>query len=294
MKNEIVKTNSDLSESIIYASTDYPLKIFIGVSSEMINYHTRKHWHNDIEFVKVIDGEINYNINGEIVHLKKGEALFINSKQFHYNFPEGEEECNFVCIILHPILMCSSKTIAEKYVSPILANNSIPFYIFKSSSTWENTVLSCIDRIYKLEDEECLELKLYSLFFEMWTQMYIHLSDKITHKSKDTQHLTELKNMISYIKEHYKEKISLSDIANAGGTCKTSCCAIFKKFTNQTPNEYLTDYRLHKSIELIQNTDMTLTQICYDVGFSGASYFSETFKKVYNITPTEYKKMASI
>ena len=90
-----------------------------------------------------------------------------------------------------------------------------------------------------------------------------------------------------------REKISLSDIANAGGTCKTSCCTIFKKFTNQTPNEYLTDYRLHKSIDLMQNTDMTLTEICYDVGFSGASYFSETFRKVYDMSPTEYKKMAS-
>ena len=286
-------TKSDLSELIRYDSTDYPVNVITGFLSEINNYHTRKHWHNDIEFVKVIEGEINYNINGEIVPLKTGEGLFINSKQFHYNFPKNESECKFMCVILHPVLMCASKTIAEKYVSPILSNSAISHHIFRPEIEWEKIVLSSLESIYKLENEEYFELNLYSQFYTLWMQMYINLSNKASQKTKDTQHLTELKNMISFIKEHYREKISLSDIANAGGTCKTSCCSIFKKFTNQTPNEYLTDYRLHKSIELMQNTDMTLTQICYDVGFSGASYFSETFKKVYDITPTEYKKMAS-
>jgi len=293
MNNKKFTKNPDLSEAIKYNSTDSPVNIITGYMSEINNYHTRKHWHNDIEFVKVIDGEINYNVNGEIVSLEKGDGLFINSKQFHYNFPKNESECKFMCVIIHPVLMCSSKAFAEKYVSPILSNSAIPYHIFKSDIEWENIVLSSLESIYMLENEEYFELNLYSQFYNLWMQMYLNLSNKTPKKSQDIQHLTELKNMISFVKEHYKEKISLNDIANAGGTCKTSCCTIFKKFTNQTPNEYLTDYRLQKSIELMQNTDMTLTQICYDVGFSGASYFSETFKKVYEMSPTEYKKMAS-
>lgn len=292
MKNIKIIKNPDMSESIRYDSTELPVSIFTGYKSELNNHYTRKHWHNDIEFVKIIDGEINYNINGKIVSLKKGEGLFINSKQFHYNFPHDEKECKFICVILHPVLMCSSKTIAEKYVSPILSNSAIPYHIFKECD-WEKTVLSCIENIHSLKNEDGFELNLYGEFFKLWTEMYINLSNKTLKKSQDTQHLTELKNMISFIKEHYKEKIGLLNIANAGGVCKTSCCNIFKQFTNQTPGEYLTDYRLQKSIELMQNTDMTFTEICYDVGFFGASYFSETFKKVLGVTPSEYKKMAS-
>ena len=294
MKDKVLIKNSDLSELIKYDSTDSPVNVFPGVLSEIKNSPTRRHWHNDVEFVKVIEGSINYNINGEIVSLKKGEALFINSKQFHYNFPGDEKECKFLCVILHPVLMCSSKTIAEKYVSPILSNSgALPYYVFRPDTPWENTVITCIERIYNLEKEECFELMLYSQFFNLWTQMFINLSHKANANTQDTQHLTELKNMISFIKEHYREKISLYDIANAGGACKTSCYTIFKKFTNQTPGEYLTEYRLQKSIELMQNTDKTFTEICFDVGFSGASYYSEIFKKVFGMSPSEYKKMTS-
>ena len=294
MKDKVFKKNSDLSELIKYDSTDSPVNVFPGVLSEINNYPTRRHWHNDVEFVKITEGSINYNINGEIVSLKKGEALFINSKQFHYNFPGDEKECKFLCVILHPVLMCSSKTIAEKYISPILSNSgALPYYVFRPDTHWENTVITCIERIYNLEKEECFELMLYSQFFNLWTQMFINLSHKANANTQDTQHLTELKNMISFIKEHYREKISLYDIANAGGACKTSCYTIFKKFTNQTPGEYLTEYRLQKSIELMQNTDKTFTEICFDVGFSGASYYSEIFKKVFGMSPSEYKKMTS-
>ena len=290
MKAKTNMRKTDLFESIKYDTTDSPVLIFQGVLSEIRNYPTRRHWHNDVEFVKIISGSISYNINGETITLKPGDCLFINARQFHYNFPDNDSECVFMCVILHPGLMCPSNNIAEKYVSPVLSNTSLPYYIFKDNSDWENNVTNSIEQIYNLKDEDGFELKLYSIFFKMWKDIYINLSNKNSQKSHDTQHIAELKNMVSYIKNHYKERISLYDIANAGGACKTSCYTIFKKFTNQTPGEYLTEYRLQKSIELMQNTDMTFTQICYEVGFSGASYYAETFKKFFGVSPSTYKK----
>ncbi|MCI9604201.1 MAG: helix-turn-helix transcriptional regulator [Ruminococcus sp.] len=90
--------------------------------------------------------------------------------------------------------------------------------------------------------------------------------------------------------EHYREKISLSDIARAGGVGKTSCCAIFRRFVNQTPNACLTDYRLRKGAELLMSTNLTVTEICYEVGFSGGSYFTETFHRCLGCSPGEYRK----
>ena len=95
--------------------------------------------------------------------------------------------------------------------------------------------------------------------------------------------------MISYIETHHREKITLSQISAAGNAGKTTCCTIFQKYVNQTPMSYLTNYRLQKSVELLHQTDMTVTEIAYESGFSGASYFTETFKKVYGCTPTGYR-----
>lgn len=96
--------------------------------------------------------------------------------------------------------------------------------------------------------------------------------------------------MISFVNANYGEKLNLSSIAASGNVGKTGCCAIFKRYLNKTPNEHLAELRLRKSMELLKNTDMTILEISYAVGFSGASYFTETFRKFYGCTPSEYRK----
>jgi AraC-like DNA-binding protein len=64
---------------------------------------------------------------------------------------------------------------------------------------------------------------------------------------------------------------------------------MFRKYLSQTPNEYLTEYRLNKSAEYLRNTDMTATEIAFTVGLCGGSYFSEIFRKWSGVTPMEYK-----
>ena len=73
--------------------------------------------------------------------------------------------------------------------------------------------------------------------------------------------------MIGFIHEHYMEKITLSDIAKSGYVSKRNCGTIFWKYQNKTPFEFLTDYRLRKSIELMSNSELTILTIALSVGF---------------------------
>ncbi len=274
-----------------YNRIDFPIYIGEGEISHIPDFVSHNNWHNDIEFVKIISGHIWYNINGKVIKLEAGNGLFINSKQIHYNFPNGSTECKFICIAFQPMLLCHSKEIEDKYITPIVTNQSLPFYVFKSEIEWEKRVLNSIQKIYESRKKSCFELRLHSCFFEIWTEIYRHLKNKTTEIPIGyTRDVSAFKDMISFIQIHYKEKISLNDIASSGGICKTSCHTVFKKFTGRTPVEYLNFHRLRKSIELMQHTDMTLTEICYESGFSGASYFAESFKKAFGCSPSEYKK----
>ena len=109
----------------------------------------------------------------------------------------------------------------------------------------------------------------------------------------DKNSINCFKKMLSYIQKNYKNKISLQDICLEGNVCKTTCNKIFRTYTGLTPIEYLTDYRLRKAIELMENDNLTLTQISYECGFGGASYFAETFKKNYGVSPKRYKLIYS-
>ena len=85
------------------------------------------HWHDDVEFFLVTKGNLNYNINGECIKLKKGEGLFINSRQMHYGFLIGENKCDCICVVVHPMLLCSSEYMEEKLINPVMNNDNFTY-----------------------------------------------------------------------------------------------------------------------------------------------------------------------
>lgn len=281
--------NFDHSERVLYNKVDYPAYIRRGTLSSFPNYTADSHWHDDVEFILILSGEMVYNINGEIVLLREGEGIFVNARQMHFGYSDMKKECVFICLLLHPMLLCYSKTAEENIINPIILNDHIPFYVFRKVNGWEKRILSNIRYIYDIRNDKLAELKIQKAFLEIW----ILLCENIVTISKSddfkNNRLSVLKNMILFVDRHYKEKIFLEDIASSGNVGKTSCCSIFKKYINKTPMEYVTEYRLRKSLELLRNTDMTVLEISFEVGFSGASYYSETFRKFYDCTPTEYK-----
>lgn len=280
----------DKSEYVFYNKSDFPVYIRPGILSQYPNFAAESHWHDDIEFIVILSGSMDYSINGEILTLQEGEGIFVNSRQFHYGFSAEHKECYFICILLHPILLCSTQYIEQKYVLPVTTNAAIPYYKFSSNHAWEKQVLNYLLEIYECRNTDTMELKAQSLFGNLWVELYTNLNTENNISSIQNHHLTSLQHMISFIQNHYKEKISLVEICKKGNVGKTTCSTIFMKYTNQTPIEYLTDYRLRKSIDLMASTDMTISEIGYEIGFSGASYFTETFRKRFGCSPGEYRK----
>lgn len=156
--------------------------------------------------------------------------------------------------------------------------------------SWQNDILFSIRKIYEIKDDALSEMKIQRAFLDIWIALCENVISIREVQYASSHHLSALKDMISFINENYSEKISLKLIATSGKMGKTGCCSVFKRYINKTPNEYLTELRLRKSIELLKNTDMTILEISYAVGFSGASYFTETFRNFYGYTPSEYRK----
>ena len=65
---------------------------------------------------------------------------------------------------------------------------------------------------------------------------------------------------------------------------------IFKQYTNQTPIEYLNQYRLSTAANLLKTTNDSIMDISFECGYNNVSYFNRAFKAKYNMTPKEYRK----
>lgn len=287
-----IDINNDKSERINYNIPGIPVfinKLYLEVDYD---FAVECHWHDDIEFVLVTSGSLLYNINGECVELKKGEGVFINSKQMHYGFTLGENICECITVIFHPMLLCPHQHFEVNYIIPVITNTNFTYFILSENDSWTADVfekLTEAERIYS-QKKANPELKLQSLFYDIWELLYENMPSANTEAQAYCDYsLSAFKEMAAFIHTHYTEKISLADIAAAGKVCRSKCCALFKKYLQQSPINYLTVHRLRRAAELLADASVNMAEIADISGFAGASYFSETFRRYYGCSPSEYR-----
>lgn len=284
-----VKVKKDNSEIITYDQTGIPIYIREAYLSFYPNYRALCHWHEDIEFIYVLEGKMNYYINGKVILLKSGDSVMINSGQLHYGYSASNEECHFYCIILHPSLITMNKTLYKKFVEPVTENRSLDFVFFEK----EEKVAAILQQIYQIKvcQSVTYELEIISLFHELWNKIY-----KISMtKCEDVQQtidneLQMQRQMVSFIYQNYAEGILLDDIAAAGKVCRSKCCQIFKKYVGESPMDFVNEYRLEMSCQMLLTTELNITEICTACGFNHLSYFSKMFREKFGKTPREYRK----
>ena len=92
-----------------------------------------------------------------------------------------------------------------------------------------------------------------------------------------------------YIGENVHRKICISDICNELGCSKSTLLTTFKSKYGITVNTYITESKLDRSVHLLLEGDMTISEIAAETGFSDQSYFSKVFSAKYGIPPSEYR-----
>lgn len=95
---------------------------------------------------------------------------------------------------------------------------------------------------------------------------------------------------LSYIGEHYgDENISITTIAQHLGVSEGHLSHVFKKETSYTVIGYLTQYRVHTAMKLLQDCRYKVYEVSEMVGYRDVAYFSSTFKKLAGVSPSEYQ-----
>lgn len=92
-----------------------------------------------------------------------------------------------------------------------------------------------------------------------------------------------------YIEQHFNENITVKKLAQLVYMSESSLNRLFKKETSSTPIEYLIESRIEKSKTLLRRKDITITEIAERCGFGSTSHYTSCFKRIVNISPTEYR-----
>jgi len=96
--------------------------------------------------------------------------------------------------------------------------------------------------------------------------------------------------VISYVNDNYKEKITLDELAFIFRTNRSTLCREFKAGTGKTVSEFVADKKLNSAIRKIKETDKTFTEIAEELNFDSIHYFTRFFKKMTGLSPKEFRK----
>ncbi|WP_235879553.1 AraC family transcriptional regulator [Robertmurraya siralis] len=289
MSSQLV-TFSDLSEKIDYNLPDFPLYARKGALHLFDRYTAACHWHPDLEFILILDGKMEYFVNGKTVLIEKGNGIFVNSKRMHYGFSTDKANCTFIVITIHPLLLGESTHVGKVYLDEKFGADTEDYILLTPKSPWKNEVLLSLHHIYnEMNSNNSNPLRLLSQITSLCACIGDHIQNVPGHLNDDQSWMSVWK-MTGFIHQHYDNKLTLDDIAASGSVCRSRCCELFSKYIGQSPNTYLVRYRIKKSCEMLLETNRTISEIAFVCGFKSASYFSYVFRKETGLTPQNYRK----
>ncbi|WP_138475582.1 AraC family transcriptional regulator [Dyadobacter bucti] len=99
-----------------------------------------------------------------------------------------------------------------------------------------------------------------------------------------------LNKVIAHVLEFFTGDISLKEVADLANMSEAAFCRYFKAQTGKTLTGFITDLRIQYACNLLSNTDESVSQVCFQIGFENVSHFIQTFKKLRNQTPFEFRQ----
>ena len=292
-------------------------EFFIGRRVELLTEEQEKEikiWHMSLEgaeighmacrrtdamtFLYVYRGELVCQVERETISLEAGEACFINSGHF-YRFVKGEMQGCELCLteVSEAYLAGGfSDELKEKYITSVKKSDNpslvkfVPTYTGDSDEDILLQALQASAETVRVRDG-AYELDLKSWILTAWGSLYKkYINFAPVQKKAAIRERERLVRMLEYLNRHYKEKLTLTMLAEDCGVSGGEYCRFFKRQMNLTPFEYLQKCRIEHSMDELLEKSGSMTEIAANCGFGGASYYAETFKKEMGCAPGDYRK----
>ncbi len=242
----------------------------------------RVHWHDRIEILYLTRGEIHLQLNGEPYSAQAGDVVIIGPRTLHFA-TSGPEGASYHCIMFDLKTFCNGTAASEKYIKPLF-NPDLRIAAVCSHPE----LIASIERLLQAlsNTKGTAALTAIGIVYEILSSIHTHCADTFRQAQKKEEHFRDI---LEYIHENYTSKISNKDISRHFNYNETYFCRRFKAITGMTTTRYIQCLRLEKALELLKHSDDDISTIAWKCGFSDISYFSNSFKKDFHCTPSEYR-----
>ena len=235
------------------------------------------HWHDYFELIYYEDADVVCEINGNLNTFKSGTLYLLTPFDFHRTVNQRKDSSiSFINI-----------SFSGDAVDSALTDDLSSLIYIKDAK--EHKPITDIFKVFtELGENIDSEVKKYLL-----SALLVLVKEKgecIPSETRLTGRTEFNRKVFEYLAKNFASQITLSDVAAEMHLAPAYFSSLFTKNVGCTFISYLTYFRLNYSKQLLKYTDKSVTQICYDCGFSSFSHFLREFKKHYGITPGQYRK----
>jgi xylan 1,4-beta-xylosidase len=254
------------------------------------------HWHEDMEFLLILKGEIALYKDNVVYHLKPGDLAFINSHHYHSTQKISKENLILILQIQPDFIEKFEPAIKKMFFKFTYARDN------KREQPPKELVQAVRSHICRIMWEKrtknsgykmVIESSLFSILGTLLRDVEHDIrSDQFSFSNQEYMDIhSRLKKIVDYIENNYQEKPSLEEIALQENITESYLSRFFKKYMDCGFRDYLNTFRLNKSLQKLIETEDSITNIAYDVGFSNLNTFNSLFHKFHGSTPSKWRQI---
>lgn len=272
-------TIMDFKHELVLPNEDLPFRMFIFEGKDG-NYKVAKHWHRSVEIFFVLEGNIDFYINSELITLGKNQFILVNSNEVHsIDCPNP----NFTIVLQIPV------ELFEKYLG-----KRDCFMFWRTCPEKDAALAALIRHMYEVYASMQYGYLLNSLgdFYYLLNLLVTSYQIPVVDADlrKQNKNLERLSEITDYIQANYRENLSLEGVAGVFGYSPAYLSRMFQKYAGINYKSYLLELRTSAGYRLLMNTTQPVGEIATACGFPDSRSFAKSFCKRYGMSPAEYRK----
>ena len=243
------------------------------------------HWHENCEICRVLDKPCNFLIDGQIIEAGVGDLLFINEYTVH-KFLIHEDDSN-TFIIQFPWRAILNYDLSLKNLKTHITAEEI-----RQIPNLEETITHLMNAMLseqQVMNEERENPFLCSTIAALYYLLVRHFPAEKKPVKKDRD---EFYKIVAYIKDHYTEALTVSQLADAMYMSRGKLSALFQRYSGSGIVDYIKSLRI-KRVNLLLDQGYKITSAAFECGFQSIRTFNCVYRKHMGIAPSAYVRNAA-
>ena len=250
-----------------------------------------------MEIIEITAGNVLVQIGTEFAEAKAGDFLYVPPTMvFRVEAKEGEAGMRSM-VFDSSIIEVNMENFDTEIFYMFYVQSKNKIVVFEEGHPVHDTLSKYMQESYDeyISKDVCYKLPIRANIYLMMTSLLRYYCGSKDELDRMIYHnVMRLRPIITYISNHYKEKIYIETMSDMITVSPDYFTKMFKDSIGRTPIDYINGLRINRAMQMLATTDTSVNDISDELGFSNSNYFHKIFKQYMDTSPAAYRKMVKM